>query len=267
MYLEYWGLQEFPFENVPDPKFMYYSQEYEEALVRLLYAVQRKKGCALLTGEVGCGKTTLSRVLVQKLAENSCEIGLITNPVLDPQEFLKETTFQLGLNPQSNLKVDLQNLIKNKILENEKTEKSTVLIIDEAQLIPRATFEEVRLMLNFQLNDKFLITLILIGQPELRDIISDIKQLDQRIAIKYHLKPLTFEEVREYISLRLQKAGAARSIFSPDALLEIFQGSDGIPRRINNICDMSLLIGSMSRAAAIDASTIRQIVHDIKGES
>ena len=263
MYLEHWGLQEFPFENVPDPKFMYFSQEYEEALVRLLYAVQRKKGCALLTGDVGCGKTTLSRVLIQKLMESDCEIGLITNPSLDPHEFLKEITFQLGLSSQSNMKVDLSNMIKTKILENEKNEKSTVLIIDEAQLISRATFEEVRLMLNFQLNDKFLITLILIGQPELRDIIKDIKQLDQRIAIKYHLKPLTENEVREYIAFRLQTAGCQKKIFTEDALDEIYQASGGIPRQINNICDMSLMIGFISKLIMIDAGTVKRIIQDI----
>jgi general secretion pathway protein A len=267
MYLEYWSLQEFPFENVPDPKFIFYSPEYEEALVRLIYAVQRKKGCALLTGELGCGKTTLSRVLIQKLMETNSEIGLITNPNLNPMEFLKEIMLQLGLNPQTNLKVDLLNMIKGKILENEQNDTNTILIIDEAQLIPRETFEEIRLMLNFQLNDKFLITLILIGEPELRDIINKIPQLEQRIAIKYHLKPLTMEEMRGYIISRLQKAGAERVIFTEDALREIFQGSGGIPRRINNICDMSLLIGSVSKVNAIEAGTIRQIIRDINGES
>ncbi len=267
MYLEHWGLQEFPFENVPDPKFMYFSQEYEEALVRLMYAVQRKKGCALLTGDVGCGKTTLSRVLIQKLMETDSEIGLITNPSLEPLEFLKEITFQLGLNPQSNMKVDLSNMIKAKILENEKSDKSTVLIIDEAQLISRATFEEVRLMLNFQLNDRFLITLILIGQPELRETIREIQQLDQRIAIKYHLKPLAEEEVREYIAFRLQTAGGQKKIFTQDALTEIYKASEGIPRRINNICDMSLMIGFISKVNLVDSGTIRRIIQDINGES
>ena len=267
MYLEYWSLQEFPFENVPDPKFIFYSAEYEEALVRLLYAVERKKGCALLTGDLGCGKTTMSRVLIQQLMETDCEIGLITNPALNPMEFLKEVALQLGLNPQTNLKVDLLNVIKGKLLENEQGDKNTILIIDEAQIIPRETFEEIRLLLNFQLNDKFLMTLILIGEPDLRDTIANIPQLEQRIAIKYHLKPLTMEEMRGYIASRLQKAGAVRDIFTEDALVEIFQGSGGIPRRINNICDMSLLIGSVSKVNTIEAGTIRQIVQDIKGES
>ncbi len=263
MYLDYWGLQEYPFENVPDPKFMYLSQEYEEALIRLLYAVQRKKGCALLTGEIGCGKTTLSRLLIQKLSDTDYDIGLITNPGLEPLEFLKEITYQFGLNPRSNLKVDLWNIIKTRMIENEKMSKSTVLIIDEAQLISKETFEEIRLLLNFQLRDRFLLTLILIGQPELRETIHDIKQLDQRIAIKYHLDAMMAQEVHEYIGFRLKKAGATKKIFMEDALQEIFLASEGVPRKINNICDMSLMIGFISNVHIIDASMIRKVIKDM----
>jgi general secretion pathway protein A len=263
MYLEYWGLKEYPFENVPDPKFMYYSAEYEEALVRLLYAVQRKKGAAMLTGEVGCGKTTLSRVLIQKLSEIDCDLGLITNPSLEPLEFLKEICYQFGLNPEKDMKVDLWNLIKTRILDNEKMDKSTVLIVDEAQLASKETFEEIRLLLNFQLSDRFLLTLILIGQPELQGIIRDIKQLDQRIAIKFHLEPLNRDEVTEYISSRLKKAGTEKEIFTLDAVSEVYQFSEGIPRKINNVCDMSLMIGFISKIRLIEGLTIKKVAKDI----
>ncbi|MFB3926411.1 MAG: ExeA family protein [Syntrophales bacterium] len=264
MYLDYWGLEEYPFENVPDPKFMYFSQEYEEALVRLLYAVQRKKGAALLTGEVGCGKTTLSRVLIQKLSEMECDIGLIINPSFEPIEFLKEIIYQFGVNPGIDSKVELWNILKARMLNNEKQNKSTVLIIDEAQLVSKETFEDIRLLLNFQLSDRFLLTLILIGQPELRHIIKEIKQLDQRIAIKYHLNPLAEQEVTEYITFRLNKAGAKRDIFTSDAIPKIFTFSEGIPRKINNVCDMSLMVGFISRARFIDSAIMRKVIDDLR---
>ena len=173
MYLEYWGLQKFPFENVPDPEFMYYSSEHEEALARLVYAVKRNKGAVLLTGEIGCGKTTLSRVFIQQLADSEFDIGLMTNPSLEPIDFLKEALYQIGLNPQSQSKSELLKILNDRMIENMKNNLTTLLIIDEAQLISKETFEEIRLLLNFQLNDRYLLTLVLIGQPELRDIIRD----------------------------------------------------------------------------------------------
>jgi len=267
MYLDFWGLAEFPFENVPDPRFMYYSPEFEEALIRLIYAVERKKGAALLTGEVGCGKTTLSRVLIQRLAENRADISLITNPSLDPLDFLKEILYQFGINPPTgSSKSDLLNMLNSRMLENMNVDKTTLLIIDEAQVISKATFEEIRLLLNFQLNDRFLLTLILIGQPELRDIIREITQLDQRIAIKYHLPPMNFEDTMKYIGSRLKVAGAERDIFTLEAIDEIFRGSMGVPRKINNICDMSLMIGFVAKAQVIDSSIILKVVKELSSD-
>jgi general secretion pathway protein A len=263
MYLEYWGLKRFPFENVPDPDFMYYSQEHEEALVRLIYAAKRRKGAALLTGDVGCGKTVLSKVFIQQLPEDEYDIGLIINPTLEPSDFLKEILYQLGLNPDTNSKADLLNILNKRMLENMKEDKTTLLIIDEAQLIFRETFEEIRLLLNFQLNDRFLLTLILIGQPELRDIIKDIKQLDQRIGIRYHLNPLNFEETVKYIVFRLKKAGLTRNIFTRQAVDEVYNYSQGIPRMINNVCDMSLLIGFSSKEKVIDSKIIKEVEEDL----
>ncbi len=264
MYLEYWGFKTFPFENVPDPEFMYYSQEHEEALVRLIYATKRRKGAALLTGGVGCGKTILSKVFIQQLPEDEYDIGLIINPVLEPIDFLKEILYQLGLNPEdTNSKADFLDMLNERMLENVKQDKTTLLIIDEAQLISKETFEEIRLLLNFQLNDRFLLTLILIGQPELRDIIRTIKQLDQRIAIRYHLNALNFKDTVKYISFRLEKAGLTRSIFTRQAVDEIYSYSQGIPRKINNICDMSLLIGFSSKEKAIDSEIIKKVIEDL----
>jgi general secretion pathway protein A len=260
MYLDYWGLKKFPFENVPDPEFMYYAKEHEEALVRLLYIIRRNKGAALLSGEVGCGKTTLSRVVIKQLPEADFDIALITNPSLDPIDFLKEVLHQFGMNPETSSKSDLINLLNTHLLGNMKEQKISLLIVDEAQLIKPDTFEEVRLLLNFQLNDRFLMTFVLIGQPELRDIIRGYKQLDQRIAIRYHLNPLGFAETADYIAFRLRKAGLAKNVFDAQALEEIYQYSEGVPRKINNVCDLALLIGFSIKATEIDADIIYKVI-------
>jgi general secretion pathway protein A len=240
-----------------------YSSEHEEALVRLFYAAKRRKGAALLTGEIGSGKTMMSKVFIQQLPEDEYDIGLITNPTLEPSDFLKEILYQLGLNPDTNSKADLLNILNEKMLENMKQDKTTLLIIDEAQLIFRETFEEIRLLLNFQLNNRFPLTVILMGQPELRDVLRTIKQLDQRIAIKYHLNPLNFEETVKYIVFRLQKAGLTRGIFTRQAVDEVYNYSQGIPRMINNVCDMSLLIGFSSKEKVVDSKIIKEVVKDL----
>jgi len=262
MYLDYWGLNTFPFENVPDPDFMYYSPEHEEALVRLLYAVKRMKGAALLTGEIGSGKTTLSRVFIQQLPDSEFDIGLITNPSLNALDFIKEVHYQLGLESKSNSKSDLLIILNNRLLENINRGRGTLLIIDEAQLIFWETFEEIRLLLNFQMNDRFLMTFLLIGQPELRDMIRGYKQLDQRIALRYHLNPLSEEETANYIRFRLQKAGGRDDPFLEKAYQAIFDYSGGIPRKINNACDLSLLIGFSMKVKEIDADLVQKVVKD-----
>ncbi|MBC8199990.1 MAG: AAA family ATPase [Desulfobacteraceae bacterium] len=126
MYLEYWGFKEYPFENVPDPEFMYYSEEHEEALVRLIYAAKRRKGAALLTGDVGCGKTVLSKVFIQQLPDDEYDIGLITNPTLEPSDFLKEILYQLGLNPDTDSKADLLNSLNTDFRARSLSENSLI---------------------------------------------------------------------------------------------------------------------------------------------
>ena len=181
---------------------------HEEALARFLYVVKENKGMVLLTGEIGSGKTTLSRVLIQQLSDIKFDVGLMTNPILEPMDFLREILYNLGVNfdKDKNLhKSDYLNMLYEKILENLRNSKATLLIFDEAHLIPNNTFEEIRLLLNFQLNDKFMLTIILLGQPELRSIIKNMKQLDQRVAIRYHLNPLSYNETLRYVVFRFKK--------------------------------------------------------------
>jgi general secretion pathway protein A len=220
------------------------------------------KGAALITGEVGSGKTTLSRVLIQQLPDKEFDIGLITNPSLQPIDFLKEALYEIGLETESDSKTEILSIFNQKLFDNMNDNKNTILIIDEAQAVPLDTFEEIRMLLNFQLNDRFLLTVLLVGQPELADIIRKLRQLDQRIAIRYHINPMNAEETKEYIAFRLERAGRKTPIFTPDALESIFHFSEGIPRKINNICDLSLLMGFTMKAREIDKNIIEKVVED-----
>ena len=262
MYLEYWGFDVYPYEIVPDLKFIYNSGHYREAMTRLLYAIMRRKGAALLTGDVGCGKTTLSRALIQHLSQKENHVGLITNPMLEPIEFMREILYQFGLDPASHSKHDLLNTLGEMMMRDFRENRTTILVIDEAQLLSPTNFEEVRLLLNYQFNDRFLLNLLLIGQPELRGIIKRIEQLDSRIAIRYHLGPLSFDEMVQYINFRLARAGAKRELFTRDAFEEIHRQTKGVPRRVNNLCDMSLLIGYGMHAENIDAAIVREAIDD-----
>jgi type II secretory pathway predicted ATPase ExeA len=265
MYELYWGLKEKPFENTPDPRFLYFSDEHREAISRLTYAIEQRKGAALLTGGYGCGKTVISRQIFGKLTPDKYESALVTNPMLSPVALLREICFQLdvkiGLNSP---KTQLLKKLNECFYENMNAQKDTVIIIDEAQAINSlSAFEELRLLLNFQLNDRFLLTLILIGQPELRAKINQLKQFKQRLAIQYHLAPLNEQETTQYILHRLEVAEAQSEIFAPDAIQTVWKRSNGIPRVINNICDLSLLIGFSNKVHKIDEALIQSVANEI----
>ncbi len=268
MYEKYWGLAEKPFENTPNPRFMYYSNKHEEALTRLLYAIKEEKGSAMLTGEYGSGKTILSRIIIDELIKDKIyEVALITHPQLSPIEFIQEIIYQLKNEHVNGSKPQLLHMMQDIIYKNYKDGKKVVILIDEAQIVKsRQTFEEVRLFLNFQLNDRFLITLILIGQPELLNRVREIPQLWQRLGIKYHLSGLTSLESEAYIKHRLSVAGAKSDIFTADAIEIIHNYSKGIPRSMNNACDMSLLIGFGQEAKVIDRDLASKVVEDLKME-
>jgi general secretion pathway protein A len=266
MYESYWGMKEKPFENTPDPRFVYLSNDHMEAISRLAYAVRERKGAALLTGDYGCGKTLISRLLLEKLTRDMYESALITNPQLDPIALLIEICFQLDVKiSMESPKAQLLRKLNERFHENMNNNKDTVIIIDEAQAInDLAVFEELRLLLNFQLNNRFLLTLILIGQPELREKINELKQLKQRLAIKYHLNPLNEQETEKYIIHRLEVAEVTREIFTTNAMHLTWERSDGIPRVINNICDMSLLVGFAKKLNKIDRDLIEEVASDLE---
>jgi general secretion pathway protein A len=262
MYLEHWGLKEFPYENVPDPRFFYLSHHHEEALSRLLYAVKMKKGGAMLSGDIGCGKTTLTKVCIQELSADRYDISLIVNPKLEPLEFLQEVVYQLGIPDVPDSKVKCLRVLNDRMAQNMRSEKETLLMVDEAQLLNGATLEEIRLLLNAQLNDRFLITIILFGQPELRERIKAVQQLDQRIPIKYHLAPFDLEDTARYVAFRLSRAGREKNAFTRPAIEEIYAVSKGVPRKINNLCDLALLIGYSKNQEMVDVDVVETIIRD-----
>ena len=269
MYEEHWGLKEKPFENTPDPRFLYLSQQHEEALMRLLYAVEERKGGAMLTGVFGCGKTLLGYALLDKLDKAKFRAAFLTNPQLEPIELLRAIAYNLGATDLPKKKTEvladfLLETIKETLLDNMNDGKDTIVIIDEAHTIEsREVFEQLRMILNFQLKDRFLLTLLLFGQPELRTKVDNLKPLEQRIAIKCHLDRMGEEDSRNYLKYRLEVAGDKREIFTEEAIRSIYEGSGGIPRRINQICDMSLLTGFGRKAEKIDKELIQAVVKDI----
>jgi general secretion pathway protein A len=262
MYLEYWGFKLFPFENVPDPRFLYLSQSHEEALSRLLYASRMGKGGAMLSGEVGCGKTTLAKACIQELSAGKFDMALVVNPRLEPVEFLQEVLYQFGITDVPDSKVKCLRSLNDKMTRNRKDGKETLLLIDEAQLLPDMSLEEIRLLLNAQIEDRFLVTVLLFGQPELKDRIRNSPQLDQRIPIKFHLPPFDLEDSGKYIVFRQKKAGRAESAFNQEAIKRIFEHTRGVARKINNLCDLALLVGYSRGEKMIDANIVETIVQD-----
>jgi general secretion pathway protein A len=262
-YETHWGLTQLPFENVPDPKFYFPAPMHEEALHRLLYGIQTRKGAVMLTGEIGCGKTLLSRELGLHLNSRQYDLALIANPSFGVEDFLGEILYQLEIEPTTT-KVKLLHRLNERLLANYKNGRQTIIIVDEAQaILDNQVFEELRLLLNFQLNDRFLLTLVLMGQPELNDRVAALKQFAQRISIKFHLGAFSREETSQYVVFRLKAAHCQREVFSQDALAVIFERSAGIPRSINRLCDLCLLIGYMDRAAMVDQKIAERAAADL----
>ncbi|MCP4650998.1 MAG: AAA family ATPase [PVC group bacterium] len=270
MYEQYWGLTEKPFENMPNPDFLYNSQQHEEGLSRLLYIVSEGKGAGLLTGVFGCGKTLLGRTLFKELDRDIYKTAFISNPYLNYEELLMHIAYNLGARDLPRRKQEvLMNVVVERlseILENNMRDgKKTVVVIDEAHVITdRQVWEELRLLLNFQLENQFMLTLLILGQPELKAIIDSNKQFSQRIAVKFHLGPLTKQQTHEYILHRLKVGGSNKRIFAPATFDLIYKKSGGIPRRINHICDLALFAGFGKNAPMINEALINEVGFDLE---
>ena len=264
MYKEYWKLKESPFEANPDPKFFYKSSMHEEALIRLLYVVSgTNKGAALLTGEVGSGKTLSCKIFSQMIKNE--KTVFFPMPFNSEIEFLKEIFYQLKIEMPSDQKVDLVRRLNEELIHNFQSGKKTIVVMDECQAIQNLqVFDELRLLLNLQYNNQFLLTLIFVGQPELREMIKKIPQLNQRIAVRYHIANLSLQDTINYIVFRLKVAGLTRGIFTREAIELIFEFTTGVPRKVNNICDLCLLTGYGLKSEIINTKIVSKILEEYK---
>lgn len=256
MFEQFFGFSAKPFGKTPDPSFLYESDQHKEALARLEYAVEEKE-LALLTGDIGSGKTTLSRALIDRIGD-ARPIVLIINPRLTPAQLLRTIAAGLGL-PPAKFRNDLLDQLHSKLYELYEQKREPLLMIDEAQLIPtKATFDEIRLLTNFQLDDQNLLSVVLIGQPELQSRLDReaYAPLRQRIGMRYSLGPLSLDETLRYIDHRIRIAGGASNPFSRAAMEEIHARSGGIPRLINTLATTALLDAFGEDETAIDPARI-----------
>ena len=266
MYLKYWGFKEKPFENTPDPKYLYRSSRHEEALARMLYCIKERKGAALLTGEYGSGKTVLTRALLKEILEDGrrYKAALVVNPALSATGFLREVLFQLENKIFKGNKFDLVHRLNDIVYSSANEDKDVIIVVDEAQIIKnKDIFEEIRLLLNFQMNDRFLLTLILVGQPELKAKVDAIPQLKQRLAIVFHLDGFDASDTTKYIAYRCAIGGRNESAFDESACELINTSSKGIPRKINAICELSLLQGMFEGRKKLNSETVDKVLDDL----
>jgi type II secretory pathway predicted ATPase ExeA len=264
MYEEFYGLKTRPFSKTPDPKFLFLSKTHEEALARLQYAVEEKE-MIMLTGEIGCGKTTLTRALMDILDERYRVINII-NPRLTPAQLLRTIAKRMDINIPYNYKADLLDAIYEKIYQDYESGIFLVIIIDEAQLIPnKDSFEELRLLTNFQLDYTNLISLILVGQTDLRRRMNHkaYMPLKQRIGLFYHLGPIAEDEIKGYIEFRLSVSGREEVLFTAEALKSLYAYSGGIPRLINSIATSALLDGFAREVIIIDEPLIEDAAREL----
>lgn len=265
MYKDFYGLSERPFSKTPDPRFLYLGQGHKEALARLLYAVE-ERDLVLLTGEIGCGKTTLSRAMLDELEENH-KVILFINPRLTPMEFLKTLALRLDVSKPARTKADLLEQIAAALYACYEAGECPVLVVDEAQLVPhKETFDEIRLLTNFQLDDQNLICVVLMGQPELRKRLMHraYEPLRQRIGMQYNLMPLSLEETEAYLQFRLNVAGGNPRLFQPEAVRAIYDYSQGVPRKINHIASLALLEGFGREAVQINQDVMNAVMSELE---
>lgn len=231
----------------------------------MLYVIEHRKGVAMLTGEVGCGKTTVIKALSDFLDKEKYQLQTLSNPALEPIDLIKAIVLKLGGSGENGSKTVLLDQMHQLLNQNAEKGISTVLAIDEAHVIGnQATLDELRMLLNIQSDDEFLITLILLGQPPLLKNISELQPLKERISIKFKLEPLDIQNTLNYVVHRLKWAGATRGIFSREAIQALYEFAEGLPLRINNLCDRCLLLGLMRQARIVDSRIVHDAIEDLE---
>jgi general secretion pathway protein A len=268
VYLKYYSLNQQPFDLTPNPRFLFHSAKHREAINHLLFGIRERKGFVQLTGEVGAGKTTLCRALLEQL-DTHFSTALLLTPVLDAHELVKAIAAEFGLDIKGLDRLETLATINEFLIQQVEHGKETVLIIDEAQNFSDDLLEQVRQLSNIETDDRKLLQIILIGQPELRERLNNprLRQLRQRITVRYHLKALSRAEMGQYIKHRLELAGAnGAPYFSAPALWRIFRYSNGVPRLVNALCDKALLAGFVQQSKRINFQMVGRAIRELEGE-
>jgi len=270
MYTEYYRLAEEPFNITPDPRYLYLTEQHREAINHLLYGIRQRKGFICLTGEVGAGKTTICRALLRELGD-SCHTALILNPMLTETQMLRAIVEEFGIHAGKKDRLGYISLLNEFLLRISSVGQDAVLIIDEAQAMTVQSLEMVRMLSNLETERQKLVQIVLVGQPELRATLNNpaLRQLAQRITVRYHLKTMSPEDTDGYIRHRLKIAGQDETRddcvrFEPEAVSEIFRYSNGTPRMINAISDKALLAGYVYRRNTIDRGIVQAALNELK---
>lgn len=267
MYLDYYNLREEPFNITPDPRFLFFSQKHQEAFNHLLFGIHQRKGFIELTGEVGAGKTTICRKLLEELGP-TYKTALILNPCLDMDQLLQSICLEFDLQVYSRDRVFYLQSLNQFVLEQANAGNDVVVIIDEAQDLSDELLEQVRLLSNLETDHQKLMQIVLMGQPELRDKLAQpkLRQLRQRITVRYHLGPLDISETEFYVHHRLTLAGAnGRPRFDESAIKLIHKHTGGVPRLINALCDKALLAGYVMQTDLLNKRIIKLAVDELSG--
>jgi general secretion pathway protein A len=265
VYETYWKLREKPFENDQNIEFFYQSRDHREALVRILYAVMESKGCVLLTGESGCGKSYLLHSLGHELAKKRVKVAMVKNPAQDPLDLLRQIALTFGVKNALSTKSELVVALEQYLAYYRERGVRAVLLIDDADTIENErAYEELRLLLNLEQNGKPLVTLVLAGQPRLRAALRRVPGLAQRVAVSFHLPPLSEDDAIQYVNHRMKRVDGDYHIFELRALREVFRNTRGVPRLINHICDLSLLLGAAEGRRNVDARIVAKAREELK---
>jgi len=265
MYENFFGFLEKPFNTTPDSKFFFPSAKHTEALNSLIYAINERKGFVVITGEIGAGKTTVTRTLLSKLDVNT-RIAMITNSHVTQKELIAQILEELEVEYKTGAKQKMLSQLNNFLIQQLSQDTNVVLIIDEAQNLTPKVLEEVRMLSNLETEKEKLIQIILVGQPELKKKLENqkLEQFKQRIAVFYHLTPLSQEETKAYIQHRLGLASGGKEVdfFTPEAFELIYKYSKGTPRLINLVCDSALLSRYIYETKSITDKIIKEVIHE-----
>jgi general secretion pathway protein A len=270
MYTNFFGINDKPFSITPDPRYLFLSARHGEALAHLVYGVTESGGFIQLTGEVGTGKTTLCRTLLLNRMPKNADVAVVLNPQLSALEFLEAICEEVHIpipEPRGSIKALIDTLNRH-LLDAHAQGRRTILVVDEAQNLAPDVLEQVRLLTNLETSKQKLLQIILIGQPELRELLArnDLRQLAQRITGRYHLEPLTREETDQYIEHRLKVAGALGEVFDMGAKREVFRLSQGVPRLVNVICDRAMLGAYSQGRRRVTRKLVRRAAAEVTGE-